>query len=135
MTHEALTPNHFLIGSSLGEFKLGVYDERKLCSKREWEIAQFLTDSFWDRWLKEYVPSLKPRLKWREKVESFSVDDLKLIVDLRAPRNTWRKGKVIELFVGKDSVIRTAKVATCTGDYVRPIHKLINLYDSKKVQN
>ena len=60
---EALTPNHFLIGTSSGQVKLGTYDAADVCVKKQWRIAQAFADAFWKRWLREYVPTLLPRKK------------------------------------------------------------------------
>lgn len=85
---ESLTPNHFLIGCSSGNLKLGSYDNANACTKKQWRIAQMLADTFWRRWLREYVPTLLTRKKWTENVEDTQVNDVVMIVDLQAPRNS-----------------------------------------------
>ena len=74
------------------------------------------------------------RKKWAVDECDVIKEDFVLIVDLQSPRNTWRKGEVIQVFPGSDNVTRVAKIVTSLGEYVRPVHKLINLY-SEKVQN
>ena len=78
---EALTPNHFLIGSSSGEVNLGHYDPKNVCLKKQWRIAQKFADAFWKRWLKEFLPSLLPRSKWTQGGEPIAVNDIVLIMD------------------------------------------------------
>ena len=131
---ESITPNHFLIGTSSGEIKLGTYENKDLCSTKQWKIAQAFADAFWRRWLREYVPTLLARNKWNCDKCIFNEGDIVLIADSQAPRNTWKTGKVISLFTGAEGVVRVAKIETRTGEYVRPVHKLILLY-SEKVQN
>ena len=128
---EALTPNHLLIGSSSGEFRLGRYEAQSVCPRKQWRVAQALADSFWRRWLREYVPTLVPRRKWCEKSTPISIGDIVLIIDLQAPRNVWRKGTVVKVFPGADGEIRVATVKTANGEFVRPVHKLILLYSKK----
>ena len=124
---EALAPNHFLIGSSSCEIKLGSYDRRNLCSRQEWRLAQAFADSFWQRWLREYAPTLLSRKKWFDRSEGVGLNDIVLIVDLEAPRNVWRKGRVVELFPGKDEAVRSVRVETRYGEFVRPFRRLVKL--------
>ena len=59
---EALTPNHFLLGtacSSLLSHSNCDFDHRK-----RYAPAQAYSDAIWNRWLKEYVPILNRRAKW-----------------------------------------------------------------------
>nr|XP_012148430.1 PREDICTED: uncharacterized protein LOC105663531 [Megachile rotundata] len=95
---EALTPNHFLIGSSSGEIQLGRYDLQNVCLRRQWRTAQSFAEAFWKRWLREYLATLVLCKKWTEKERPLEVGDIVLIVDLQAPRNSWRKGTVIRVF-------------------------------------
>ncbi|XP_076394270.1 uncharacterized protein LOC143265515, partial [Megachile rotundata] len=106
---EALTPNHFLIGSSSGEVQLGRYDLQNVCLRKQWRTAQSFAEAFWKRWLREYLPTLVPRKKWTEKENPLEVGDIVLIVDLQAPRNSWRKGTVTRVFPGVDKEVRVAE--------------------------
>ena len=133
--NEALTPNHFLIGSSSGELRLGTYEAQNICPRKQWRIAQSFADNFWKRWLREYLPSLITRQKWFVKTDSLKINDLVLIADFQVPRNFWRKGIITEVFPGADGEVRVAKIRTSSGDFIRPVHKLICLLSEKKVQN
>ncbi|XP_076385089.1 uncharacterized protein LOC143263989 [Megachile rotundata] len=106
---EALTPNHFLIGSSSGEIQLGRYDLQNVCLRKQRRTAQSFAEAFWKRWLREYLPTLVPRKKWTEKENPLEVGDIVLIVDLQAPRNSWRKGTVTRVFPGVDKEVRVAE--------------------------
>ena len=133
---EALTPNHFLIGASSGEVKFDKFDAANVCVKKQWRLAQAFADAFWRRWLREYLPTLIERQKWRKDSSKPAVGDLVLITDYQAPRNMWKKGKIIEMYPGTDGTVRVAKVRSSQGDFVRAIHKLIPLFcEKEKVQN
>ena len=80
---EALTPNHFLIGTSSGEVNLGRSDNADKCPKKQLKLAQSYADAFWKRWLREYLPSLIPRQKWTDDDDPIKIDDIVLIVDLQ----------------------------------------------------
>ncbi|XP_076660490.1 uncharacterized protein LOC143363843 [Halictus rubicundus] len=130
---EALTPNHFLIGSSSGNIKLGRYDAQSKCLRKQWRTAQSFADAFWKRWLREYLPSIIARPKWSERADPLKRGDLVLIVDLQAPRNNWKRGTIIEVYPGSDGEVRIAKVRTSLGDFTRPARKLVRLLKNEEV--
>ena len=128
---EALTPNHFLIGSSSGRTIYQRYDEQSKCPRRQWEIAQYFADSFWRHWLREYLPTLLPRTKWNTESEPLKVGDIVLILDYKTPRNSWPKGVVVKVFPGSDNRVRVAAVRTARENVlIRPIIKLVKLLSS-----
>ncbi|GBP48985.1 hypothetical protein EVAR_35606_1 [Eumeta japonica] len=57
---EGLTPNHFLIGRSCGAAAAGHFDDNVLFGPANWRTCQRLADHFWQRWLREYLPTLVP---------------------------------------------------------------------------
>ena len=95
---EALTPNHFLLGTSSGEINLGKCAVSEKGLKKQWKLAQFFADAFWKRWLREYVPTLMQRQKWTDGDEPLKTGDVVLIIDLQAPRNCWRRGEITKIF-------------------------------------
>ncbi|XP_058803555.1 uncharacterized protein LOC131671274 [Phymastichus coffea] len=95
---EALTPNHFLIGTSSGHLRLERYESEILNPRKTFEIAQQLAQAFWKKWLREYLPTLLPRKKWYSPEPQLKVGDIVLILDYQASRNSWRKGKIIEIY-------------------------------------
>ena len=56
---EALTPNHLLLLQPGPSLPPGIFDETDMYTKRRWKQAQYLSDVFWRRWLKEYFPELQ----------------------------------------------------------------------------
>ena len=50
-----------------------------------------------------------------------------VIADERHPRGIWLKGRVEEVVLGEDKVVRSAKVRTKIGVLHRPSRKLIVL--------
>ena len=65
-----------------------------LCTKRQWRTAQAFTDAFWRRWLREYLPSLLPRNKWRDETSPVKVGDVVLFTETQ---HREIRGKPVEL--------------------------------------
>ncbi|XP_053683588.1 uncharacterized protein LOC128733807 [Sabethes cyaneus] len=63
---EALTPNHFLLGSSNGVLQpVTAFTDPALALKSSWHQIQHQLDIFWKRWIREYLPMLTKRTKCR----------------------------------------------------------------------
>lgn len=127
---EALTPNHFLIGLSSGSPVPGRFELADKCSRKQWRVAQYLSDCFWKRWVREYLPILLPRKIWKREPPSIHVGDIVMIVDKRFSRNTWLRGIVEQTHAGVDNRIRVVSVRTIRGMLKRPITSLIRLTKS-----
>lgn len=121
---EALTPNHFLIGSSNGNVPPGCFSEHEFISRKNWRKSQFVANCFWKRWVKEYLPTLTKRTKWFKKAKPLEVGDIVLVVDENLPRNTWPKGRIISVKRGRDNNVRSATIQTSTSVMERPTVKL-----------
>ena len=120
---DALTPNHFLLGtagSSLPSHSNCDFDHRKRYAR-----AQAYSDAIWNRWLKEYVPTLNRRSKWcTQSNRQLKTGDLVWIVEPTNPRGYYPLARVIKLHFGSDAVARSAEVKTTSGNLVRPVVKL-----------
>ena len=58
-----LTPNHLLLLRSGAYLPPRVFYKDDSYSRKRWRQAQYLSDLFWKRWTKEYLPSLQKRTK------------------------------------------------------------------------
>ncbi|CAG7733943.1 unnamed protein product, partial [Allacma fusca] len=129
---EALTPMHFLIVNSLNsEEKIkaqippGKFDYRDLILTKQWRYGQRLTDCFWKRWVREYLPVLNRQDKWFRSTKPIQVGDVVIIADDNAIRNQWERARVVDVHPGTDGIIRVVTVKTARGSiYRRPVHKL-----------
>lgn len=129
---EALTPNHFLIGPSSIAFSCAEINDRDLNLMSSWRAAQKLSDLFWSRWTKEYLPTMIKRTKWFEEKRAIQLDDVVIMVDPSGPRNLWQKGLITQLYTAKDGKIRIVDVRNGAGTvFRRPVSRLIVL-DVKK---
>ena len=121
---EPLTPNHFLLQRRNLLVPPGVFAKEEQYSCKQWRHAQFLANSFWSRWIREYVPTLQQQHKCLLKKRNLAVNDLALVVDNTVPRCYWLLGHVTTVFPGKDSGVHTAEVKTKNSKLVRPVTKL-----------
>ena len=55
----ALTPNHLLLLRSTASFPPGIFSIADNYSRRRWKQVPYMTDIFWKRWTREYLPRLK----------------------------------------------------------------------------
>ena len=125
---EALTPNHFLIGSSSGLRERANPEGSGLALSKSYRISSMIADKFWKRWVREVLPCLARRTKWHgESSNPIAVNDVVIIADEHAKQNTWAKGFVIDIHRGKDNIVRSAVVKTESGLLIRPVIKLAKL--------
>lgn len=122
-SYEALTPGHFLYGKSVA-LLTPVPTDGEFTYRSKWRQAQQLSDAFWRRLIKEYVPSLGTRDKWKVRRRNLSENDLIILLDPDLPRSHWKMGRVISVNRDAHGDVRSAEVRTKTGVYVRPIQKL-----------
>ncbi|XP_055622791.1 uncharacterized protein LOC129766295 [Toxorhynchites rutilus septentrionalis] len=130
----ALTPNHFLLGSSNGSKPLVTNNDCGLILKQNWCTSQILANLFWRRWLTDYLPEVTRRSKWFQSVKPIATGNIVIIVDPKMPRSCWPRGRVINTNPGRDGQVRSATVQTATGIYERPVAKLAVL-DVQRVES
>jgi len=125
---QPLTPNHLLLLRSGSQLPPGEFTSDDMYSRRRWRQVQHLANTFWRRWVREYLPQLQVRQKWVNKSRNFSVNDIVLLVDDRYPRSTWPLGRITEVHVNaQDGCVRSATVKTGSTVLVRPITKMVLL--------
>ncbi|XP_075167626.1 uncharacterized protein LOC142239729 [Haematobia irritans] len=125
---EALTPNHFLIGSSNGIRELSTSLKTGSALSKHFRMTNMISNEFWKRWVRECLPCLTRRTKWYDdSTQHINIGDVVIIVDSEAKRNEWLKGIVIDVHRGKDGVVRSAVVKTVNGLSTRPVVKLAKL--------
>ena len=113
---ESLTPNHFILGTSSG-LKPDVHPSGDLgATLKEWE---HIVASFWNRFVKEYLPTISARAKWTNKVEPLKVNDIVFVCD-QDPRGGWRRGRIEKVYTDRESdQVRDVLVRTADGKVYR----------------
>ena len=124
----ALTPFHFLTGSSSALLpdsnQLDVPENRL----DRFQLLQRIRNQFWKRWSSEYLLHLQQREKWRDPTENFCAGRLVLVKDDRYPPSKWPLGRIIEVHPGPDGLVRVATVKTATTVLRRHIARLCPLH-------
>ncbi|XP_055605098.1 uncharacterized protein LOC129753322 [Uranotaenia lowii] len=122
--NEALTPNHFLLGSSTGVKQPPMnFIDLGRTSNRTWNLIQNQLDGFWRRWIREYLPTITKRTKWFGEVKPVAAGDLVVVVN-EGRRNGWVRGKVLEVILGSDGRVRKAIIQTTRGLSRQAVSKL-----------
>ena len=133
---EPLTPSHLLHGRrfsnlfSGAEAKPDFENYNKLSTRFKYLHTKL--NHFWKRWKTEYLTGLREvhKLQNRKQVV-INPGDVVLIGDENVKRGFWKIGIVEELVVGKDGIVRGAKVKKAgkgKPDFVsRPLQKLYPL--------
>lgn len=123
----ALTPGHFLIGSSLVALPEPTLQDLTSNRLSRWQHIQQMRDHFWNRWAQEYVQSLIRRLKWQHQTTEFQPGRLCLLLQESTPPSRWPLARILAIHPGKDGLVRVVTVKTINSEFLRPISKLILL--------
>ncbi|XP_029162327.1 uncharacterized protein LOC114933911 [Nylanderia fulva] len=90
--YHALTPSHFLIGSSMLTMpETSLLDEKETRLTR-WQLIRQMRDSLWKQWSQDYLHTLQQRPKWRERQSLARVGRLVLLRNPLAPPCAWNLG-------------------------------------------
>ena len=128
---DPLTPNHILLGLHKNWPFVVMSNEKDITSRRMWRQVQAISQMFWERWRKEYIPELAKRNKWKEKLqERFKIGELVILVDEDKRKSTWSLGRIVEMLPGDDGIVRVVTMRTKNGLYTRPITKIGKLEDN-----
>jgi hypothetical protein len=124
---EVLTPGHFLIGEPLTAIPEPALDHIPINRLSRWQRTQQMFQHFWNRWSKEYLHQLQERGKWRKKTPNFQVGDLVLIKEDDLPPLKWKMGRVQQVQLDAENLVRNALLKTVKGELTRSVVKLVPL--------
>ena len=119
-----LTPNHFISGRSLNAQGVVDINEKVIDGQRKWKAVESLSNIYWKRFIKEYIPSLNARKKWNK------VNDIVLLYDSNTPKSFWTLARVIKVHLSKDELVRSVTLKLPNTILVRPVNKLCLLEES-----
>ncbi|XP_073819973.1 uncharacterized protein [Musca autumnalis] len=111
----ALTPGHFLIGSSL----LAPAEPEEIPSKtsllNRWRKLKVVQQEFCRRWKSDYLKELHKRNKWKHASPNLQLNDLVVLPQDMGSPNEWRLGRVLKLHPGPDGHVRVVDLKTTSG--------------------
>ncbi|KRX12510.1 Transposon Tf2-6 polyprotein, partial [Trichinella nelsoni] len=125
----ALTPSHFLIGRASSDAPYGPNNQGQATDTvgrltKRWRYRKKLIAHFWKRWKSEYIVSFCTRSKWRGDGTEPKVGDIVLIAEDDVNKSRWMMGRVLELYHGRDGVVRSVRLKVAKGEITRPTKKL-----------
>ena len=129
---EPLTSNHLLLFKGNINLPPGVFDKKHCYTRKRWAQIQYMSNQFWCRWIKEFLPNLSQRQKWFQKNRNLQLNDIVLIVEDMQERSKWVLGRVVKTFPDKSGVVRTVSVKTPSSVITRPITKLCLILEFDK---
>ena len=65
LNQNQLTPNHFILGCHHPHYPPEVEEAFCGLTRRRYRQSQFIVNQYWRRWMREYVPNLIDRKKWK----------------------------------------------------------------------
>ena len=122
-----LTPNMLLLLRHNSCAPDGVFDAKEDYTRRRWRQSQYLSNMFWSRWIRQYLPYLQTRQKWNAVRENIKVNDLVLIADERSPRGQWPLGRVTATRPDRYGHVRSVEILSCGTTKCRPVTKIVLL--------
>ncbi|XP_065089129.1 uncharacterized protein LOC135710468 [Ochlerotatus camptorhynchus] len=120
----ALTPAHFLIGSSL--HALPDPDLRSFPAYKldHYQQLQLHVQQFWTHWRKEYLQELMKDTRGWNRNEEIVPGKMVIVVDEMQPPIRWPLARIESILPGKDKLARFVILRTARGIITRPIAKI-----------
>ncbi len=103
-----ITPNHLIIGRASTDVPQGPFDHEKSKSHtKRFRSIQDLVTKWWENWYQIAFPQLVPSYKWLQRHRNVCIGDVCLIRYRNDVRATYRLGRVQEIKVGSDGLVRS----------------------------
>ena len=104
-----LCPNNILLGRASARIPSGPF-EGDTNPRRRFYFVQGIINAFWNRWTRDFFPSLLIKQKWHTCKRDVKVGDIVLIQDSNQVRGKWKLGRVVTANPGKDGKVRKVEI-------------------------
>ncbi|XP_053685671.1 uncharacterized protein LOC128735203 [Sabethes cyaneus] len=120
----ALTPGHFLVGTSMNALPDPDVSHVPINRLDHYHKLQMYTQKFWEHWKREYLQELQRDTKHRSLPEKIQPGQMVIVVDeLQAPIR-WPLARIVDVHPGKDNITRVVSLRTSKGIIMRPTTKI-----------
>ncbi|XP_058817215.1 uncharacterized protein LOC131680520 [Topomyia yanbarensis] len=120
----ALTPAHFLIGSTMHSLPEPELHRLPLNRLDHYQRLQRIYQQFWYHWRTEYLQELQRDSKVCHPNADIQPGRLVVLTDELQMPVKWPLARIIAVHPGKDKLVRVASLRTSRGVIVRPITKI-----------
>ncbi|KAL0159075.1 hypothetical protein M9458_047151 [Cirrhinus mrigala] len=121
------------VAAPAGEF--GVADLYKC----QWRQVQHLSNTFWDRWRKQFLPTLQARKKCQAVHPNVRPGSVVLLKNSQVPRNEWPLGLVTQTFPSQNGKVRQVEVKVIKPGgftlFLRPVTEIVLLLPPDSMDN
>ncbi|XP_040164694.1 uncharacterized protein LOC120901056 [Anopheles arabiensis] len=132
----ALTPAHFLIGTSMFAVPEPDYTQLKSCTLDDLQKWQLLVQRFWKHWATEYLQEMqKSYASGGSNNSNILPGWLVILMDESLPTTRWPLARIVEIHPGEDKIVRVVTLKTAKGIITRPITKICVLPLSTDSEN
>ena len=122
-----LTPSMLLLLKNNSCIPPGQFDANEDYAKRSWRQSQHISNTFWRRWIRQYLPTLQSRQKWNVVRENIKIGDIVLLADDHIPRGRWPLARVTSTRPDRHGHVRSVIVWANGSSKCRPVTKLVLL--------
>ncbi|XP_064648572.1 uncharacterized protein LOC135500837 [Lineus longissimus] len=128
-----ITPMMIINPEPVAAHPPGIFYEKDLIVRNSYRQVQALINEFWSMFKLEYLTSLQERQKSIIEIRNFQVGDLVMLVDevRLAHRGHYPLGLITTVHPSEtDNVMRKVTLRTSTGEFQRPVNKIVLLESS-----
>ncbi|XP_046400585.1 uncharacterized protein LOC124166915 [Ischnura elegans] len=123
----ALTPGHFLIGTSMTAIPEDDFAALPTNRLSRWQTVQAFSQRIWRRWHQEYLHTLQQRSKWTRRRQNLKVGDLVAVHSPKTPPLQWCLARITKAIPGDDGIVRVVQLRTPKGTLTRPATRVFPL--------
>lgn len=123
---EALTPAHFLIGSSMKALPEPILISIPTNRLNHYQQTQQMFQRYWQRWSKQYLTQLQVTTR-NLPTNPMQVGSIVVLREDNLPPLCWPLARIISLHPGSDGIVRVVTVKTATGVYKRAVNRICPL--------
>ena len=106
---QPLTPNQLLLGRSNDDGPVLDFSSDDRFSRRLSYVTQ-VYNVWWDKWIRQVLPTLMPVKRWKKKQPNLSVNDVVMMIYPGNLKNDYRLAKVLRVHPDRNGLVRTVTV-------------------------